>query len=357
MRYLLFVLTALCLMALPRGADAAWSPSIDMGGSSVVGTPSCAGIAGKAVCAAQAISNSLYVKEYSGTSWSSWRNIPGAIYTDPSCADDGASKIICVAKGSQGYLVAVVYSGGVWGAPATALATVRVASKPSCATLTAGNVLCVARSQTGGLTSSVFNGSSWSAFTNLDGFGVTYSAPSCASDRNGKVICMMWNSFRQLIAYRYEAAGTWSAQLSLGALQSDSPPTCTELASAGRVMCFLHASNSSIYWNEFIGGAFTTTNWSAGTSWAAMPNASSGPFNSNASCAPIGPRRLVCAAVGLTDSVMWMNEFTGSGWGSATRLNPAPLVLSAPACGRLSTGVAICMAIQKNNRGTSTKGP
>lgn len=348
MRKLLFVLTALGLMAPQGAANAAWSSPIAMGISQIVGAPSCAGIGGKTICAAHGINNTMYVKEYNGTAWSSWVSLPGAIATDPSCADDGVSKIICVAKGAFGYPVANVYNGASW--TQVPVTTDRVSSKLSCATLTAGNVLCVARGQAGGLSSAIFNGTSWGAFTNLA--INAYTPPSCASDRNGNVICILVNASRSLIGYRYEGTG-WSAELDLGVWRSTTPPACSELGAPGRVMCFLHYTNSNVYYNEFQGGAWTIANWLQGSSWSfPVPG---GSYQANVGCAAIGARRIVCAGLSMQDSGMWVSEYNAGTWSAATKA--VPLIYSPPACGTVSAGVGICMASTQINRGTSTKGP
>lgn len=347
MRKLIFTLGFLTTV-FAGAAQAAWSPPIGMGVSTIVGTPSCAGIGGKAICAAQSMTNNVYVREFNGTSWSSWISLPGAVATDPSCADDGVGKIVCVAKGAFGYPLAHVYDGAGW--TQVAVTTDRIASKPSCAMLTPGNVLCVARGQNGGLTSSVFNGTAWSAFTNLA--VNAYSAPGCASDRDGRVICILMNTNRGLIGYRYEGAA-WSAELDLGVWKSTTPPVCSELGAPGRVMCLLHYTNGGVYFNEFQGGAWTIANWLQGASWSSV--VPGGVYQSNLGCAAIGARRIVCAGMSIQDSGMWVTEYNAGTWSAATKA--VPLIFSPPACGTVSAGVGVCMGITQLNRGTSTKGP
>jgi len=169
-------------------ALASWGSFTSMGSTTVNADVSCAPTSGgKAVCAATGMSNTLLVNEYSGSAWSGWTKLAGAVTSAPSCASDGNAHVVCAARGTSGGLSATIFNGTAWSTEVKVKAT--LSSGPSCASLGGGRVLCAARSSTGGLASTVFNGSTWSTFVNQTANST--SAPNCASDDAGRVICAM----------------------------------------------------------------------------------------------------------------------------------------------------------------------
>jgi hypothetical protein len=339
-------LLCIALLGCCSSAWAAWTGLLTMGTTVVLSDPSCASpVAGKAVCAARSIGQTLVVNQWNGTAWAGWKPVAGTVTSNPSCARDGAGKVVCAARNAAGGISATVYNGTAW----SALTSVggQITSEPSCAPLAAGNVLCVARNTLGGITSSRFNGTAWSALQTLKGPIVT--APGCGSDGAGAVICFATSTTQiyNVVAARYNGT-TWSAFINIGGSSTSDRYSCTPLGGTlGVVSCFARSTGTSEFVNDFKGGTWAATSWSG---WFGL----GGTVNSGTSCSQVATGQLACAAV-ASDAALWVNSFNGASWLGWSKIGG--LDVGNPSCTSISGGKVLCAVVGVNSKASSVVGP
>jgi hypothetical protein len=338
-----WLVLAACLLPC-HSARASWSGFVSMGPTITIGDPSCTLLAaGKVICAARGLQQTMLVNQFSGSTWNGWKSIAGVITSNTSCTDDGSGNVFCGARSTTSALVVAKFNGTAW----SALTTVggQLTSAPSCTSFAAGKVVCVARSVTGGLTATVFNGASWGAFSSLA--ASTTSAPSCASDSAGHAVCAVLTIGANVLATRFNGS-SWSAFLNLRG-EATSELSCMDLQKSGEVSCFVRGPNTGLWINTFKGGSWSTTSW---TGWGSLGGQISKP-----SCAPVSSDNLVCGIIGndQADSALWVIQFNGTAWGPWTKL--AKSGIGAPSCATLGTGKVLCSIVQVNNGATSVTGP
>jgi hypothetical protein len=301
MKTRLTISIALLLLALQTYPSfAAWGSFVSTGTTKVNSDVSCAPTTGgQAVCAASGFGNTMLVNQFNGSAWSGWKALAGVITSAPSCAKDGNGNVICAARSSSGGMSATVFNGTIWSAEIKV--TGALATGPSCASLGGGRVLCAARSATGGLTSSVFNGTAWSAFDSQA--ATATSAPSCGSDDGGRAICAMRDTAGRVIVNRYNGSA-WDGFINIAGLASDEP-VCGNFGVSGEAVCFARGTDLALWGARFTGGTWIVAHW---TAWGTL----GGVINSRGGCAVTISGQLVCGAIAITDSALYVNHYNGT---------------------------------------------
>jgi hypothetical protein len=157
----------------------------------------------------------------------------------------------------------------------------------------------------------------------------------------------MYDTSSNVIVNRYNGT-SWDGFLNLGG-RATGEPVCTNLEVRGQIACFARGTDSSLYGNRFSGGAWLRGSW--GTVWGFL----GGLMGAKGSCAVINTNRIACAAFGVTDSALWVDEFNGSAWGGFTRLGQT--TVGNAGCTTLGGGQILCTVVAVNNKTWSIVGP
>jgi hypothetical protein len=337
------------LFALFHGispAAAAWTSPAAVNGTLLRGEPSCVGgfsSPSQVVCAALSSKGTVVVSRYSGTAWTAWKTLAGAVSSPPSCTDNGAGKVVCAARAVSGQLQYWVYDpvANLWTAPVK-VAGSALHSGPSCARAPGGKLLCAARSSTGEFTASVFDGVAWSAFASVAGAAVL-SRPACTPDDNGGVVCAVVSPGTTVYAARY-AAGAWGAFSSLGAIAGSGDIRCNAVnAPPWRVFCFVTGTDGFVYINAF-----------TGTSWGGWSRFGELQTNYGVTCGVTSGGDVACGAIASSDNALYTTTAgtTWSGWG-----NRGGTGTGTPSCTNLGPGQAVCVFPGVDNKLYYSVGP
>ena len=124
--------------------------------------------------------------------------------------------------------------------------------------------------------------------------------------------------------------------------------TCTPLGISGQVGCFVRSLDSALYGDLYKGGAWSLTQWGG---WGGL----GGISNPKLSCTTIGTGQLACGVVAVTDSALYVDQFTGTAWTGFVKLGG--IQIGSPSCASLGIGKAICVVVGVANTATSTVGP
>jgi len=204
--------------------------------------------------------------------------------------------------------------------------------------------LCAARSATGGLASTVFSGSAWSKFDNQS--ATSTSAPGCGSDEAGRVICAMRDKTGKIIVNRYNGTG-WDGFINIGGLASGEP-VCGEFGVSGEAVCFARGTDVGLWGTRFAGGAWSPAQW---TGWGSL----GGPVASKGACSLLSTGQLICGAIFLTDSALYVNDYNGSSWLGFVKVGQT--AIGTPSCVNLNIGSVLCAVVGVNSKTFSTVGP
>jgi hypothetical protein len=139
-------------------------------------------------------------------------------------------------------------------------------------------------------------------------------------------ICLLSLSACLLMATA--ASATWGGFISTGNATGIGNPSCAPV-STGHVACAVRSDKSVIMVNEFSG-----TKW--GT-WKSL----AGAVSSDPSCTSDGTGKVYCAAT-ATNGDLEVTVLSGGAWSTPTNVNAA--LYSAPSCAELKAGQVLCTA-------------
>ena len=92
MKKILAFLVVLASLQMAPSAWAAWGSFVSTGTATGFGNPSCASFAaGSVACAVRSGTSTMMVNTYASGAWGKWKNLAGAVSSDPSCTSDGAA--------------------------------------------------------------------------------------------------------------------------------------------------------------------------------------------------------------------------------------------------------------------------
>jgi hypothetical protein len=335
------LLLSASLLTTPA-AWATWGSFISTGNTTGIGAPSCAPIAKNLVaCGVRSSKSLIMVNEFNGTSWGTWKSLPGSVVSDPTCTSDGSGNVFCAATVANGYLQVTELTGGVWSAPVKVKAALY--SEPSCAEVTAGQVLCAGRTSSG-LSWSLYNGTSWSVFANLATSAI--SSPSCSSDDNHGVICAFYTAGYATLVNRF-TSGAWEGFLSLGGV-GHGKPECMSMDNGGSVVCVADWYSSGIYGNRFNKGTWAVSGWGGYVSLGGLGN-------DNARCTSQGAGEIVCGVLNPIDNAFYVDVFNnGTNWTGFFTVGGAGF--GSPSCASLGTGQVVCVVMGLDNKLKSVVG-
>ncbi|MFZ0563451.1 MAG: hypothetical protein WAM43_17710 [Terriglobales bacterium] len=98
------MLFSVCL-GLAQPSWASWGSFVSTGTTTGFGNPSCAPVStGNVACAVRSGTSAVMVNEFNGTKWGTWKNLAGAVSSDPSCTSDGNGNVFCAAIATNGNL-------------------------------------------------------------------------------------------------------------------------------------------------------------------------------------------------------------------------------------------------------------
>jgi len=130
------------LQYLRRNSAGKWAAPKNLGGA-VTGFTSCIAFSPTTrSCFIQGVDNTLQQIYFGGTSWGSWINLGGAIYSAPSCAVLG-KETHCFAAASNGTLQQARKVAGVW-KPWANLGGTLALTRPACVTPSSARLDCFA---------------------------------------------------------------------------------------------------------------------------------------------------------------------------------------------------------------------
>jgi hypothetical protein len=190
----------------------------------------------------------------------------------------------------------------------------------------------------------VFNGTTWSAFDNQA--ATATSAPGCGSDDGGRAVCAMRDTAGKVIVNRYNGSG-WDGFINTAGLASGEP-VCGNFGISGEVVCFARGSDLALWGNRFTGGTWTLAHW---TGWGTL----GGLVNSKGACAVTITGQLVCGAISLSDSALYVTHYNGTTWGGFQKLGQT--AIGSPNCTSLGNGTVLCTIVGVNNKVSGVVGP
>ncbi len=130
-----------------------------------------------------AADRALWHTYWTGSSWSTWESLGGAITSDPDCVSRGPNLIDCFARGTDNAVWSIYFDGSAWG-PWFSLGGA-AASGPTVASTSADNLEVFVKGTDNALYHQAWTGASgWGAgWESLGEVGVMNSDPDCVSPK------------------------------------------------------------------------------------------------------------------------------------------------------------------------------
>ena len=156
----------------------------------------------------------------------------------------------------------------------------------------------------------------------------------------------MRNTTGNIVVNRYNGT-SWDGFINITGTASGDP-TCGNFGISGEAVCFARGTDVALWGTRFTGGSWSPTQW---TVWGSL----GGVVASKGGCSVLTSGQLICGAISITDSALYVNDYNGATWGGFVKLGQT--VVGDPNCINLSSGRVLCTVVNVNNKVFSTVGP